>query len=254
MCGSGRPRLGLTPWRLDVLEAHVTRITSDPDRALRTCQFDRDAGRRLAVVRHGRRAMVARRGGRHRRLGGLGGPSSTAAAQPSTSPRGPGATPAKTLRRFSGSRGAQITVLASDPRQPDTDGLEPLRSCRIRALRTGQSRCPAVNRGQHRCGTEGAASPGSAAHTGVGAGQDVERVTGIEPAWPAWKAWVSKRHLCWSPPCQADVVRSACLNATHAGRKSGCSLSFGSLPVECRCSRMQLWPRRAADAAGAAGS
>jgi hypothetical protein len=48
VCGGARPRLDLTPWRLDVLTTDVTRITPDPEGALRTCQFEREAG--VAVV------------------------------------------------------------------------------------------------------------------------------------------------------------------------------------------------------------
>src|SRR4051794_11158409 len=72
----------------------------------------------------------------------------------------------------------------------------------------------------------------------------VERVTGIEPAWPAWKAWDSKRHLGCSGPGQADVVPSVCLSATHGGRKSGASSSLAPPPVESRGLRMQLRPRQ----------
>src|SRR3954453_17598822 len=42
----------------------------------------------------------------------------------------------------------------------------------------------------------------------------MERVTGIEPAWPAWKAWDSKRHLNWSAPSQTDAVPFECLNVS----------------------------------------
>jgi hypothetical protein len=49
----------------------------------------------------------------------------------------------------------------------------------------------------------------------------VERVTGIEPAWPAWKTWESKQHLCWSAQCQAEGVPSECLSAIYGGPRRG---------------------------------
>ncbi len=62
----------------------------------------------------------------------------------------------------------------------------------------------------------------------------VERMTGIEPAWPARKARDSKRHIGWSQPDQADAVPSVCLSATSAaGRVTHCC-RLGLSPVTCR--------------------
>jgi hypothetical protein len=78
----------------------------------------------------------------------------------------------------------------------------------------------------------------------------VERVTGIEPAQSAWKARDSKGHIGWSAPksgrCRAFRVPQRQDGVGRAAPR--CCLA--RLPVECRGSRTQLQPRRAADAAG----
>ena len=53
----------------------------------------------------------------------------------------------------------------------------------------------------------------------------MERVTGIEPAWPAWKAWDCRCHLRWSCSSRAGVVPLACLDAVT-------SEAGGSLPLD----------------------
>ena len=60
----------------------------------------------------------------------------------------------------------------------------------------------------------------------------MERVTGIEPAWPAWKAWDSKRHTGWSAAGQPDVVPSACLSATYVS--VACSNPWFGCAYRCR--------------------
>ena len=44
----------------------------------------------------------------------------------------------------------------------------------------------------------------------------MERVTGIEPAWPAWKALALDALLCWSAGYRPRVVPSACLKVQRA--------------------------------------
>jgi hypothetical protein len=53
----------------------------------------------------------------------------------------------------------------------------------------------------------------------------VERVTGIEPAWPAWKAGDSQRHRRWSAPSQVDAVPSTCLS--EQGHRKERLFAFG---------------------------
>jgi hypothetical protein len=45
------------------------------------------------------------------------------------------------------------------------------------------------------------------------ASRTLERVTGIEPAWPAWKGAFFEESFSFSAPNQVEVVPSDCLSA-----------------------------------------
>jgi hypothetical protein len=62
----------------------------------------------------------------------------------------------------------------------------------------------------------------------------MERVTGIEPAWPAWQAWDLEHRRGWSTRGREDAVPSACLTHLRGGRESG---SRCRLPVASRVPR-----------------
>lgn len=55
----------------------------------------------------------------------------------------------------------------------------------------------------------------------------MERVTGIEPAWPAWKAGVPSVRLCWSGASAPFAVPSACLHRYESHHVSRRSLECG---------------------------
>jgi hypothetical protein len=62
----------------------------------------------------------------------------------------------------------------------------------------------------------------------------VERVTGIEPAWPAWKGGFFELRFPWSVPNQVEAVPSDCLSAAHGDGESGISLLIGVLVAQRR--------------------
>jgi hypothetical protein len=71
----------------------------------------------------------------------------------------------------------------------------------------------------------------------------VERVTGIEPAWPAWKAGGSKPDVRRSLPRKEDAVPSACLTATLGGaRDDGDADSAVAQLLQCGLLRPSFVP------------
>ena len=58
----------------------------------------------------------------------------------------------------------------------------------------------------------------------------MERVTGIEPAWPAWKARSSRRRPGWSVARPAAFVPSTCLSVGCVGSPPGARACRCGLP------------------------
>jgi hypothetical protein len=65
----------------------------------------------------------------------------------------------------------------------------------------------------------------------------MERVTGIEPAWPAWKAGTPQAYSACSESCCPRVVPSTCLSGSPAAASTG-----GQPPPTRLARRPMAWP------------